>query len=480
MLIIILNFFYLLGSSILLTSFLKNKTLQICIALLLSIFIIFQLFSVYTSGVFIDYKFYLHFNVRDSLAMIELFYTEFTVGFFIFSIVFYSLLKSKKIFNKHFYLKIGLFVSFLFLMSLKGGLIQSVSDLVSIFNADAKNMSNTLKALDMSNYIFPKEIEATKGKNIIVISLESYEKGYLAPKYTHLTPNISKLKNEWKYYDMTQTTGSEWTSGSLYTSLTGFPAFFNIHGNNIFESSFYTKITSVGHVLTKANYNTSYLIGNAKFSGTEDMLKTFQFNTIIDSRSLKGKYETIHWGNLHDLDLFKEAKIEVVKLKQSKKPFACYISTLSTHFPDGVYDKRMEKFVSKQENDLEFMVSAVDYLIGDFINFLNNEGLLENTVVYIYPDHLKMGDPSIFEQTGDRSLFMITNSKSLKPINNSNHYYQIDMPKFILEGAEIKHNAMFLTDYIKGDKTKFIEENTLNIAKLNIAGLKRENEVENK
>ena len=70
----------------------------------------------------------------------------------------------------------------------------------------------------------------------------------------------------------------------------------------------------------------------------------------------------------------------------------------------------MRKHLSPQNTNLEFSVSAVDYLVGDFINFLDQEDILTNTVLYIFPDHLKMGDSFIFEGAGKRSLYLLTNS----------------------------------------------------------------------
>ncbi len=41
------------------------------------------------------------------------------------------------------------------------------------------------------------------------------------------------------------------------------------------------------------------------------------------------------------------------------------------------------------------MVSATDYLVGDMIRFLSDQGMLSNTVFFVYPDHLLMGNKSV-------------------------------------------------------------------------------------
>jgi len=114
-------------------------------------------------------------------------------------------------------------------------------------------------------------------------------------------------------------------------------------------------------------------------------------------------------------------------------------------------------------------------MINDFITYLKENNAYENTVIYIFPDHLKMGDNRMFENTGDRGLYLITNAKEQNlSYKNREEIYQIDLPKVILEGAEITHNVKFLTDYIIGNKDNFIKSNIKNITSLNVSGLLRE------
>lgn len=195
-------------------------------------------------------------------------------------------------------------------------------------------------------------------------------------------------------------------------------------------------------------------------------------------KDFKNKYSSIPDFGLHDKDLFAEAKQIILDFKKKGKPYALFMSTVSTHFPDGVYDKRMESVISKQRSDLEFMVAAVDYLIADFIDFLKREGSFSNTAIFILPDHLLMGKtaPVLRYFSNDRGLYLITNIKEeLLSFKTKDRLYQIDLPKLILEGAQVKHNAKFLTDFIK-DKNKlhYIEENKKNLFALNKASLSKQ------
>jgi len=135
----------------------------------------------------------------------------------------------------------------------------------------------------------------------------------------------------------------------------------------------------------------------------------------------------------------------------------------------------MENFIKPQNSKLEFAFSALDFLVQDFINFLISKDLLKNTIIYILPDHLFMGKTDLIENKNERGLFLLTNA-SLDDISyeSNKQICQIDLPVIILQGAKIKHNAKFLTEYIKGDKITYINKNKSLIASLNNAGIERD------
>jgi len=357
---------------------------------------------------------------------------------------------------------------------MKGRFTDDTKSLLTLFYKNTENFKEVLNSNKIADYVTPDQIKATAGKNIIVISIESLERSFLSQKHASLTPNLNRLKKEWSYYDIEQNVGSGWTSGSLYTYLTGFPAFFGKYSYAIFENAYDSQISSISHVLKKANYKTIYMNGNTNHSGVIDMLDTFNFSKVIDVKSIKKTGNESEYG-IRDKDLFELAKDQIEKQENSNSPYALFISTTDTHFPDGFYDKRMESVISKKNSNFEFMVAAVDYMIEDFITHLQKNNLLQNTTIYIFPDHLKMGDPSLFKNTGNRGLYLITNAdNNLNPIP-SEKQYQIDLPNMILNGAEIKHNLKFLTDYISGDKDKYLRENINNITAINTTGFSRRN-----
>ena len=456
----------------------RSRPFSFLLSFLFAIVFVVQLSSVIITGDIADYRFYENFNLGDVLSVADFFGKE---GLLIvlalitstFLIHYLGRFLGKITPRKSIYF-VSLMVGII-ILCISGGIINNAYTTVRLKFAGNASFDEALASLEIprGQYTSKEEIKASKGKNIIVLSLESMEKGYLGEKLKHLTPNLSKLAKEQTFYRMNQSPAGGWTSASMYTAITGVPAFFGAHGNEVFQKSYEHKLTSLSDVLKSAGYDLQYFIGKKEFSGIDDMLKTLGF-TVKSEKDFDTKYPNVNWG-IQDLDLFTEFKKELLLKKDSEQPFALFLSTISTHFPNGVPDKRMDSLLPPQKSRLELMASATDLLIGDLITFLDKEGMLSNTVFYIYPDHLLMGNKSrVLEDFDERSLYLLTNATPNSLSYPSNEaIFQIDIPKIILEGAGIVHNAKFLTDFIPDkDKNVYLAKNDKNLLRLNDAALK--------
>ena len=462
-------------------SLIRSIKLRIIASFLTTLFLSLQLSSLYFTQSFLGYQFYVNINFFDLESLFFLFYKHiivFVLFNFIINLIFISshvfFVKLNLIiirnlnFNKLKHLILIIISSLILIIITKGSFISDSKSLLTIFKINDEDFDYILKENGINDYVHPDEIKSEKGKNIIVISLESIENTFLSKNFSNLTPNLQKLKKKWNYTKLSQNTGGGWTAGSLYTSLTGFPALFGITGNDIFNNNYDSKISSISHILKKAGYKLTFLNGNLEFAGVRHMLRALKFDQIIDRSFVKDTGMLSDYG-IRDKDLFEIAKNEIELNSLEETNFALFISTTDTHFPNGIYDNRMEQYISKKNSDLEFAIASVDFLIADFLSFLESKNLIENTAIYIFPDHLKMGDPSILQNPDSRELFLINNSDFLK--SSSQKKYQIDLPNLILDGAGVEHNVKFLTDYIIGDKELFIDENISFITEININGI---------
>ena len=211
-------------------------------------------------------------------------------------------------------------------------------------------------------------------------------------------------------------------------------------------------------------------------AGKGDILQAYGIETIDGSNSI-GQYK-----DFHDLDLFQEARLQIERLTQSGRPFALFLYTLNTHFPNGIYDARMKQFIAREDDGMEFAAASIDYLIGDFIQYLQDRGLLENTIIYIFPDHLLMAAGShaydVFVRAEHRNMYMITNAPAEKFSKSPNQsIHPIDLPKMILQGADVHTNAKFLVDFIDANSegiNAYLANNREKLTALNSASLHRE------
>jgi glycerophosphoryl diester phosphodiesterase len=357
-------------------------------------------------------------------------------------------------------------------LSLDGNVISNFYRTLSLNNANNYSLRTAINELPIKDLSFIKkqDVVAQPGKNIIFISLESlesFELGFIKER-KDLTPNLNKLVDTGSLYEMEPTTGGDWISASVYMAITGLPASFGSEGNDVFQGAKDFYLSTLGDVLKTAGYQMTYLIANKHFSGINDMLETFVFE-VKSEIDFETSYERIPWG-LHDKDLFEEIKKGIVLKDKQDKPFALFASTVSTHFPNGLYDKRMEGIIEKKNSDLEFMIASVDQYVGDLMAFLKKEKLLEDTAVIIVPDHLFMAKHEVVSQLDQRSLLVLTSEKNKQW--NQEALQQISMPRTILNLASINTNATFLCDFIEGNKNQFIDSNEEKRRDLNLAALK--------
>ena len=486
---------------IIISSLLKQNKIKFIVVSILALLAILEMASLNLTNTLIDYRFYTHFGIESIKGFGALFTKEIIIFCILYLISVYLIIKVSNIIYKKqiniLYKLIGGLL-FIFILWQDKGIIKNFIDIYKITHAEEKTFKKSLKALGINpkDYILPKDIKAIHGKNIIVISVESLEQGFFSKNFNDLVPNLNKYSKEWTFFkNMPVAPGSGWTAGSLFTHQTGLPAFINMEdksfkskngyideegrGNNIFQGTRDNKLVGLGNILNKAGYDYRYLMGNIEFAGIKDLLKSYGYKTISQKNTL-GKYKHIVMG-LNDLDLFKEAKLQIDDvLKNKNKPFALFMSTINTHFPIGIYDKRMEQYVSKNDNMLECSITSVDYLINDFIEYLKSKNLLKNTAIFIFPDHLLMGRGGEVHRKLNmqlRKLYLLTNIESQKfKEKTSDTIYQVDLPRLIVDGAEIKTNAKFLFDLLETkNKLEFIKSNSGKITTLNAAAITKEN-----
>lgn len=339
-----------------------------------------------------------------------------------------------------------------------------------------KNYNEILNNMGVNkNWIVnPEEIQASSGKNVVLIYLESFERGFFNKNYfSNLTPNLDKLKKEWTYYDNYQEVpGTGWTMGAMYSTQTGMPTLFGLHGNEIFNNIDKIKVPSIGKIMEKAGYEQIFIKGaDLDFSGTRNFFELTGYKGFGNSE-LDNSYSRNSWG-VRDKEVFEEAKIKYLELQKTGKPFNLTVLNLDTHFPHGLPDERFRQILGNELSGVEYAIKTIDYLIGDFIKFLKDQPSYKDTVIYIIPDHTIMGSEEMTPvvkklKNTERKLWMLTNSSNKLLNSKSEEITFYDIPTLILKGAEIKTNVKFIGEYIK-DKSKTDIDLLQNLQLLNLS-----------
>ena len=417
---------------------------------ILSIFLCSEFFCLYLTGKLLDYIFITNFSLKNYLLLLKEFTYEIPIFIIFFLISFYLLnFVSKKIIKSSdkviYSIIIFLILIIIFFSSiLEPFIFISKGSFESEKNIDNKNelLIDFLNKNGLNEISTFDSLIAKPGKNIIVLSLESLENSFIEGDYTKLTPFLSSYKKEQKYFKLTEDVG--WTLGSLFLLMTGNTAYFSINSNPntwLLNHSKYL-IPGFANVLKKADYDMKYFMSNISFAGTDVFLKSLGFEIYSE------KNHTGNFTNIYDFSVFSELKKHILEAKNQTKPFAYFLSTSDTHFNGNLDKKTIKNFkinINDYEDNIEIPVRVLDYLIEDFVNFLKVNDLLENTNIYIFPDHLLMGKSKTVKklnEIGDRKLYLISNASSdeYTPVNQRN------ISKYILESSGITSNLVTIND----------------------------------
>ena len=254
-------------------------------------------------------------------------------------------------------------------------------------------------------------------RNLVVIYLESvedaladdsvFEKNMLAPvqSATEGWASIPSLQQ----YD-----GGGWTMAGIVGTQCGIPlrsadaladnTDLNALGSSGNEVERYLPgATCLGDVLEDEGYRNVFLGGaDANFAGKGAFLRSHGYSEVNDLNVWRERGETEmreDWG-LSDRRLFANAKETVSELHDADQPFNLTLLTLDTHEGPRVFEYC--------DWDTEVAMTAITSCsmeqVSGFIDYLEAEGILDDTTVVVMGDHRKMiaEGGSFWEELRDR------------------------------------------------------------------------------
>ena len=247
------------------------------------------------------------------------------------------------------------------------------------------------------------------GKNIIAIHAESMQNFVIGLEFNgvEVTPNLNKLAATGIYFDNFYSQVSVGTSSdaefTLNTSL--MPANIGTAFGNYFDKEYVT----IPKLLKEKGYYTFAMHGNnADYWNRRVMHKNLGYDRLYAKADFEID-EVIGLG-LSDVSFFKQAVQKLKVIKEENDKFYGTFIMLTNHTPFSETDKYGEFDVSLKETILNpetgvleeivypYMegtklgnyfksVHYADYALGVFLEELEKNDLLENTVIVLYGDH---------------------------------------------------------------------------------------------
>ena len=242
------------------------------------------------------------------------------------------------------------------------------------------------------------------GKNLIVIHAESLQTIAINKKFNNkeVTPNLNKLTKDGIYFDnFYSQVGVGTSSDAEFVFSTSLLPSSN---GTVFVNYYDRKFVTIQKLLKEKGYYVASMHANdGDFWNRTKMHKNMGYDIFFD-KEYYNIDETIGLG-LSDKSFFHQSVNLIKKIKEEqKKPFYVNLISLSNHTPFSDLDN-MPKFDTSIYIDINNQTIKRDYInntvlgnyfrsvhyadeaIGNFIKELDENKLLENTVIVIYGDH---------------------------------------------------------------------------------------------
>lgn len=271
-----------------------------------------------------------------------------------------------------------------------------------------------------------------KDKNVIVIHFESLQSFVMNLSFDgrEVLPNINKLASEGIFFSnfypqvgVGTSSDSEFTfSTSLMPSSSG--TVFVSYANNYY--------VSLQKLLKEQGYYTfSMHANNGDFWNRANMHKSLGYDKFY-SKNYYEIDEVIGTFGLSDKSFFRQSVSMIKEIAANNEKFMGTLITLTSHVPWSDTDKMGEYNVGYLEDDvMGRYIKALHYsdeALGEFIDELDREGLLDNTVLVIYGDHdAKIGMDSY------NLLYNYNNSTGKLLTSGDKGYVDVNKYKYALD-----------------------------------------------
>ncbi len=253
-----------------------------------------------------------------------------------------------------------------------------------------------------------KNFGLTKGRNLIIIQVESLENAVINEKIAgqEITPNLNKLAKEGLYFSNYYTQiGPGTTADAEFSTLN---SLYPLPDTVAFIKHAYNNFSALPTLLTKNGYRAYSMHGDvSSFWNRANIYPRLGYERSFDeedytiSRSI-GAYD------LGDEDFFDQS---IPKLQSLPQPFMTTLITLTSHTPYKLPND-LNTFAMPTSTNLNTLqqnyvqsVHYTDQAIAKFIEQLKQTGLYDNSLIIIFGDHGSFTNIGLTLTTTDKAIF---------------------------------------------------------------------------
>lgn len=344
------------------------------------------------------------------------------------------------------------------------------------------DMDDVLSYLNQ-NYAKPNAtyFGKAKGKNIIVIHLESFQQFLINDKVNgqEVTPFLNSLyndKNTMSFDNFYHEVGQGKTSDAenmLETGLFGLPEgslFSKLGSDNTFQAA----PAILGQ---KEGYTSAVFHGNiGSFWNRDNVYKNMGYNYFFDSSYFnKTADSSMEYGMKDKLMLSESAKY----LEQLQQPFYAKFITVTNHYPFQLPDEDNDGFQAPDTDASvvnNYFVTAhyLDNSLKEFFDYLKSSGIYDNSMIILYGDHYGLSnsqntslapllgvnsdDWTDFNDSQMQKVPFMIHMKGLKGGINHTYGGEIDVLPTILHlaGIKTKQYAQLGTDLLSTQHNQIV------------------------
>lgn len=282
-----------------------------------------------------------------------------------------------------------------------------------------------------------------EGKNILTIHLESIQAFTMDLKFNgqEVTPNLNKLANTGlnfsNFYSQVSVGTSSDSEFTLNTSL------LPVSNGTVFVNYWNREYVSIPLLLKEKGYYTFSMHGNTGDYWNRNLMHKQLGYDKFYSKSSYDIDEVIGLG-ISDKSFFKQSTEKIKEIAARGELFYGTLIMLTNHTPFDEIDKYGEFDLSTTvnidgidvvRNNLDNTklgnylrsVHYADEALGEFIEMLDKEGLLENTVIVLYGDHdarlSKKEYINFYNYDPYTDTYLTKNDENYKPVS----YYDYEL-----------------------------------------------------